>query len=388
MSTRKTTMLFLSGGSQVAQFMLAALRGRRDPLRLLATSSISDDSGLWDYDKVFLVPVTREQPVLFKQRVLDIVSAEGVDLIVPCRDDDIEPLAELAALHPELASKVLCGPPDVARAMWDKWLSFELSTAHGLPFAESHIPECKESPQEFAARVGYPVIAKPRNGFSSRGIFLIEHAEQLERAATKPNYVFQEYLDNPDDYWSFKRAMEQDGFPFYFTLQGLKHEIQVTFDRHSKPVGVFATYNRQAFRTRYVRPNTQPETLALGRQCGEVFSRLGWRGPLNIQCQRDRHGRLKIHEFNGRHSALSAERWMLGYDEIALELELFTGLTLEASSWVSRPAARAVAQLGSRGSDPANVAILQKEGQWSRPAANSAIGQSVQSRAQGVDNTA
>lgn len=367
----KTTLLFLSGGSQVAQFILTTLRERRGPLRLLATSSISDDTGLWEYDKVFLVPVTRHEPAAFKQRVRDIVSAESVDLIVPCRDDDIEPLAELAALYPDIAPKALCGPPGMARAMWDKWLSFELSTAHGLPFAESYISECKESPQDFAERVGYPLIAKPRDGFSSRGIFLIENADQLERAANKPNYVLQEYLDNPEDYWSFKRSIEQEGLPFYYTLHGLKHSIELMFGPDSKPGRVFATYNKQTFRTRYVRPNTEADTIALGRQCGEVFSRLGWRGPLNIQCQRDRHGRLKIHEFNGRYGALAAERWLLGYDEVALGLELFTGLKLEPSSWASRPAEHVVALLASRGSDPADVAALQKGGQWSRLARRS-----------------
>jgi carbamoyl-phosphate synthase large subunit len=249
--------------------------------------------------------------------------------------------------------------------MWDKWLSFELSNAHGLPFAESHIAQCKESAQAFAARVGYPLIAKPRDGFSSKGILVIENAEQLERAAKRSNYVLQEYLDNPEDYWSFKRAIEQDGLPLLCTLHGLKHSVELMFGPDSKPVHVFATYNRQEFRPRFVRPNAEAETLALGRQCGEVFSRLGWRGPLNVQCQRDRHGRLKIHEFNGRYGALAAERWLLGYDEVALGLELFTGLKLEPSSWTFRPAAHVVAHLTSRGFDPANAAALERDGQWS-----------------------
>ena len=369
MSIQKTTLLFLSGGSQVAQFMLTALHGRREPLRLLATTSISDDTGLWTYEKVFLAPVTRQDPVAYGQRVLDIVSAEGVDLIVPCRDDDTEALAELAALHPHIASKALSGPHCVARAMADKWLSFELSAAHGLPFAESHIPECKESARDFAERVGYPLIAKPRDGFSSRGIFLIENHDQLQRTAAKANYVFQEYLDDPDEYRSFKRSIEEDGLPLYYTLHGLKHSIELMFGPDSKVCDQFATYNKQTFRTRYVRPNTEAETLALGRQCGEVFSQLGWRGPLNIQCQRDRRGRLKIHEFNGRYGALAAERGLLGYDEVALGLELFTGVKLKPTSWTARPAEHVVAQLASRGSDPANVAALQKNGEWSPPAA-------------------
>ena len=362
----QTTVLFLSGGSQVAQFILTVLNGRTGGLRLLATQSVSDDPGLWQYDKVFLVPVTMRDVAAFKQRVTEIVSTEGVDLIVPCRDDDVESLAELAALHPDLIPKALCGTPGAARAMWDKWLSFELSTAHGLPFAESWIPECTESLRDFATRVEYPLVAKPRDGFSSKGIVLVENLAQLERAASRPSYVIQEYLGNPDDYWSFRRSIEQDGLPLFHTLHGVKHSIQLMFGPDSRPHGVFAAYSRAAFISRAIRPNTEAGTLALGRQCGEVFSRLGWRGPLNIQCQRDRHGHLKIHELNGRYTAQTTARWMLGYDEVALGLELFTGLKLEPSHWASRPAEHAVAQLTSRGSNPANVAALQQHGQWER----------------------
>jgi carbamoyl-phosphate synthase large subunit len=363
----KTTVLFLSGGSQVAQFMLAELSGRRGPLRLLATSSISDDTGLWEYEKVFLVPITRHDPELFKQRILEIVSNENVDLIVPCRDDDIEPLAELAVAHPDLARKALCGTPSVARAMADKWSSFSLATAYGLPFAESWITDCKELPRDFAERVGYPVIAKPRDGFSSKGIFLIENRDQLQRAASKSNYVIQEYLGDPEEYWSFKRSIEEEGVPLFYTLQGLKHSIQIMFGPDSSPGRVFATYNKQKFIARSVRPNTESATIALGEQCATVFSQLGWRGPLNIQCLCDREGRLKIHEFNGRYTAASAARWMFGYDEVALGLELFTGLKLEPSRWDSRPAGSVELRLVSRGADPADVAALQKHRQWTRP---------------------
>jgi len=130
-------LLFLSGGSQVAQFVLAALRERRGPLRLLATSSISDDPGLWEYDRVFLVPPTAKQPAEFKERVLRIIDEEKVDLVIPCRDDDVAVLGELAEAHPELWPKAMCGPASVARALDDKWNTYLFCKQHDLPVAES-----------------------------------------------------------------------------------------------------------------------------------------------------------------------------------------------------------------------------------------------------------
>ena len=52
MSTK--TLLFLSGGSLVAQFMLTAIGARRESLRIIATNSIAEDPGLWAFDHVYL----------------------------------------------------------------------------------------------------------------------------------------------------------------------------------------------------------------------------------------------------------------------------------------------------------------------------------------------
>jgi RimK-like ATP-grasp domain len=363
----RTTLLLLSGGSQVAQFMLQCLQGRRDALRLMATTSLADDPGLWQYDKVFLVPPTARQPEAYRQRVQEIIDREAPDLVIPCRDDDVAALAGMADARPGLWPRVLCGPAPLARAMHDKWSSFRLCAEQGLPFAESRTAQCAESAQDFAARLGFPLVAKPRDGFSSKGIFLIENDAQLQRVGERADYVLQEYLDSASAYWAFKREIEVNGFPLFHVLQGHTHKkvsIQLMFGPDSQPRGAFAADNQCLFRARRVRPSAEPDALALGEQSAQVFSRLGWRGPLNIQCQRDRDGRLKIHEFNGRYSALTAERWMLGYDEVALGLQLFCGVQLPTSNWASRPAEHAGAQLVSRASDPAAVAVLAGQGEW------------------------
>ena len=331
-----TTILFLSGGSQVAQFVLASLHGRRDPLRLIATSSVADDAGLWEYDKVHLVPPTAAQPEVFKQRVLQLIQAEAVDLVIPCRDDDTVALGEMAEAEPALWPRALCGPAPLARTLHDKWASYTLCRQHGLPYVESSIAGGSESPQAFAARVGYPLVVKPRDGFNSQGVFVIDSPEQLERALARKHQVLQQYLGDPDRFAELKRSMGRDGIPLRYSLRGEKPSIQLMFSPTSKHVGTFATLNSQSFNARQVLPTDDKDTLALGQQCGTVFARLGWRGPLNVQCQHDARGRLRIHEFNARYSAATAERCMLGYDEVALGIELFTGRALTPTKWATR----------------------------------------------------
>ena len=115
MSTK--TLLFLSGGSLVAQFMLTAIGARRESLRIIATNSIAEDPGLWAFDHVYLTPVTAATPNAFAERVLAIVAKENVDWIVPCRDDDVVALGALVEQHPELKSRSVGGSVALTRML-------------------------------------------------------------------------------------------------------------------------------------------------------------------------------------------------------------------------------------------------------------------------------
>jgi biotin carboxylase len=361
------TILFLSGGSLVAQSMLATLEGRREHLRIVATTSASDDVGLWTYERVVKVPETAKHPDAFHQSIQKILDSEPIDLIIPCRDDDIVALARMARDDVRVRAVAITGPLEVAQRMADKWHSYELANENGLPFAKSYIHTEGGDWQAFADEVGYPLIAKPRDGFSSKGVYLIEEASQFQRALLRANYVFEEYLDDPAAYWAFKESLRRDGMPLFYTLHGLKHSLQLLFDSDSHFVRGYATYNKQAMQARTLKMNHEDATLQLVELCGRVFSKLGWRGPLNIQCQLDKRGKVTIHEFNGRFSGPTAERWLLGYDDVALAIKLFTGLELPASTWTDNPALHTTARIFARGADPRNVAILEEQGEWSPP---------------------
>jgi hypothetical protein len=361
------SVLLLSGGSQVAQFILQVLSGRRENLRLIATNSIADDPGLWQFDSVYLVPPTLADTAGYESRLAEIFEREHVDLAIACRDDDIVGLARFVETFPQYEARALCGPKALALMMSDKLDSYRFAKSVGLPFAESFDPQGHETASEFATRVGLPLIAKPRDGFSSKGVMFVDNDYQIARAISRPNYVIEEYLGDPAAYQEAKRSMLEDGIPLYLSMHGIKHSIELMFDRNSRPASpVFASYNRPAFRARFVTPNYEAATIALGEKCYEVFSARGWRGPLNIQCQLDRNGVVKIHEFNGRYGALAAERWMLGFDEVALGLKLFAGIDLPPTPWQTDPAVSVSAQLSSRGAHPSDVAQLSQNACWTR----------------------
>jgi carbamoylphosphate synthase large subunit len=168
------TVLFLSGGSQVAQFLLTTLIGRRANLRLIATSSIAEDAGLFSFDAVYLAPKTAKDPAGFERVMEDILAQETVDLIVPARDDDVEFLGSWRDRNPDRAHLAAVGNGEIARITCDKWLSHEYALARDLPFARSMRDSDPDAVQAFIGAVGFPVLAKPRDGFSSQGIYLLD----------------------------------------------------------------------------------------------------------------------------------------------------------------------------------------------------------------------
>jgi carbamoyl-phosphate synthase large subunit len=120
-------------------------------------------------------------------------------------------------------------------------------------------------------------------------------------------------------------------------------------------------------RSKWVEADRDPVALDTGHRCAQTFSAAGWRGPLNIQCQRDADGVLLIHEFNGRFTGATVDRWLLGFDEVGAAIETFTGVRFSDESVSSPPALEAFESLVARGADPRDVEAFTRDGVWRRP---------------------
>ena len=356
-------LLFLSGGCRVGQNVLATLAARRAGLRLVATSSIPDEPTLFDFDAVYLAPPTAKDLDGFERRLLAIVASERIDLVVPCRDDDVVFLGGLRDRRPDLASRLLCGTGAIAEVVSDKWLAATFCAEHGLPFVDSIVAGNATARSKFIASGGLPGVAKPRRGFSSGGIRLIWNEAQLDRALGAGDVV-QRFIGDARVIDEFRRALDDDGLPLHHTFQTFKHSIQALVAPDGSVAHVICTRNQLNLRrAKRVEPDREPAARELGERCALAFARTGWRGPLNIQCQKDADGRLLIHEFNGRFTGATAVRWHLGFDEVGPAIERFAG------AWPGRHESRFAARvalegLASRASDPSDVDALARDGVW------------------------
>jgi carbamoyl-phosphate synthase large subunit len=325
----KSRLLLVSGGSLIGQNILDALWSRRDLVELVAINSVAHGSSLFEFDRVYLAPPTLAQPDLFESRLCEILEEERPDLVIPCRDDDVVFLADLKARQPDTGARFLCGNLETAQIANDKWLSSQFSVANGLPFAPTLLTPAHDGLEAFVQEHGFPLLAKPRNGFGAHGIRLITNPDQLRHAAAREGYVIQTYLNDATVLHRYLREAEDLGTPLFHSFEGLKHSIQILIAPDGSLAGNFCSCNVNRFGTSMrLERYRGTDAMELGEACGAAFSRAGWRGPMNIQCQQVPDGRLVIYEFNSRISGATAARYRMGHDELGSVIKHFTGRAL------------------------------------------------------------
>jgi carbamoylphosphate synthase large subunit len=343
----RPALVLLSGGSLVGQNVMQALGTRRGSFLMVATSSVADEPSLADFDEVRLVPETKEDPSAVEAHLMQLVEELRPVLVIPCRDEDVALLADLAERDQQVAGIALCGTRSSAEVMLDKWKSWLFSRSEGLPFAPCILPCPGPELDAFLAEHDLPVIVKPRRGFASRGVSLLYEEAQVRRVDDPAEFVLQKYVGDPAGVAAYLERVESIGVPLFHSLEEDKISLQmcvfpdgtvseVVCTRHEMRNGVSVAVELLA----------SDEAGSIGMQASESFARAGWRGPLNVQCQRTPSGELLIYEFNGRFTGATAARAQLGVDEVGMALQRFAQVDIAPE--ILQPTSRVVRRLVSR----------------------------------------
>lgn len=287
----------------------------------MGTNSVSH-APVFDCDRVYLVSETSQEN--FRSELMDIIIKENPDLVIPSRDAEINILSSIKEEFKNASTIFLVGPNTITPKIQDKWLSAGFSKEYGLPFADSALCHNNTSEEllDELSNPSFPLIAKPRNGFASQGVLIIYNKSQLEHLSQNSNYVIQEYLGDPSRVSKFTQQSVDCGLPLFYSFEETKFSLQLFFD--GKTVESFITkhlmVNGISRKIEHIHDTKLDEIL---QRIKEVFTSVGWFGPLNIQMQRSaRDGMFKTYEYNGRYTGATAARYFLGFDEIGFALKL------------------------------------------------------------------
>jgi carbamoyl-phosphate synthase large subunit len=260
-------------GGGIGQGVMKSLRLIKDlDIEILAADMSPKAAGLYFADRAYRVPGVQEPNYL--QEILRILNEENADYYFPGTDIELPLCAENKALiERESPANVHISPVSAIQIANDKLETYRFLKQHGFPAPATWDVKdirCMED-------LPRPIIAKPRIGFRSIGVRLVEHLEDLrEIIAHQKDYILQE-VAGPDD-------------------QEYTCTVVAIGDECSDPVALKRTL--RAGDTYRAVPVDRPEIMALLPQ---VARKLGVNGSCNFQL-RIKDGVPLIFEINCRFS--------------------------------------------------------------------------------------
>lgn len=220
-------------------------------------------------DRAFRVPLSKDPGYI--DQILAVAIGEGVGLVVPTIDDELELFGRATGRFAAAGIRVAVSRPETTALCDDKFATCSLLRERGVAAAESWLP------QDLPAVPSFPLFVKPRRGRGGVGAYAIRNARDL---AFFLDYVadpiVQEYLDGPE-----------------FTI-----DLLCGFDGRVLSI---VPRRRDVIRAGVIDRGctvNNPALLALAESCAAA---LPFIGAVNIQC-RVVKGRPVVFEINPRFS--------------------------------------------------------------------------------------
>jgi hypothetical protein len=240
------------------------------------------------------------------------------------RDEELELLGRLRDESLLAGTHYLVPPAALAPLFNDKYETALFASRHGLPFAETAYspPEV----ERLIERRGLPLVAKPRvNGFASRSVFLACEQSEIRAAMETGLYVFQELLPSPLLHASVDDWKRRLGIPWQWSMQSIDHEVDMLLDDDVIALCLSAGLADGAL-NRDIRIIDEPGQRQVGEAYGRALSKLGHRGPVNLQGRLLPDGRYVPFELNARFTGTMSGKAYLGYNMVLAALHYWCGV--------------------------------------------------------------
>ena len=252
----------------------------------------------------------------------EIISQEELDLILSARDADTEALMILINKNPQLKGKMPYGELKTLQYALNKWETWLFTQKWDLPYANTFVMDKSGGINElksFAEEAGYPLIAKPVEGFASQGVFFIRNWKEAKHVSTFEDYMFQEYLGQPDAMDEYFELMD-GATPLFASAPDIYHYTCHTFispNGNIEKVFISKNDHKDGATVGFRRvENEKLEKIAIS-YANAIYSEGGY-GPFGAQFRLDKHGNFKAQEMNFRTNGNTYARFLMGQDDLGL----------------------------------------------------------------------
>lgn len=317
-------ILITSVGSLVGQNILDVLESpkmnRRHLVEVVGTNSIAGSANNFRCDSCYLVSNTAEKS--FKNQIIDIIEREKPDLILSGRDEDTETMVRIRDEYPELNCNLPYGKVETLTSALNKWKTWLFTNKHNLPYADTFYPGKtgdKSDLKDFINRNKYPLIAKPVQGFASKGVYFVRSWQDIEYISKFSGYIFQEYLGRGEELEEYFKK-HNGPVPLFSHAPNIFHHSCHTVihpDGSFDPIFISRNEHDSGVTIGFKRVKHKELEELTVRYVKAIHSEGGF-GPVTVQFRKNRLGAWKSQEMNMRTNGNTYPRFLMGQDDLGL----------------------------------------------------------------------
>ena len=284
-------VLVLGVGGNVSQGIIKALRKINIDMRLIGACVSINSAGLYMCDEAYLSPYAYEDN--FIDWLIEICNKHQVDIIFTGVEENIQRIAKDMDYFKARTQAVFVSSSDEQLLIGqDKFLTAQWLRNNGRNYPESCKLGLQPETADFAKRLGFPLIAKPRNGKSAQGIHMINNQQELNIVSNLDNYVLQEYIGDGDSEYTVGCYCNRSGKLMDIIIM---HRIL----KNGTTVWAKVIENEKIY-----------------KEAEKICNAYKPKGPLNIQMRLNSDGEPVCFELNVRFSGTTAMRANFGYCDV------------------------------------------------------------------------
>ncbi len=283
--------LVLGAGGNVSQGIIKAIRESELPIKIYGACINSYSKGLYMSDEAYICPYASDE--MFIPWVINFCNEKDIDIVFSGVEENIIQLAKNEELFKQKTRAVFVSSTYEQLVVGqDKYLTCEFLKNAGCNYPMYQLLRDRESIREFVEKVGYPIIAKPRNGKGSKGLLVIQSIKDVEKISTLDNYVLEQCIGTVTSEYTIGCYVDKKG--------ALQKMIPM---------------RRRLYNGTTVWAETVEEK-AIEEECIKICNAFKPKGPLNIQLRKDFDGKPVCFELNVRFSGTTAIRTHFGYQDV------------------------------------------------------------------------
>jgi carbamoyl-phosphate synthase large subunit len=284
-------VLVTGAGALLGQGIIRSLLECKLDVEVIAADPSELSAGLYWVARRYKIPLAKDPSYL--ERIDALLARERPDAVLVGTDVELPILAQHRdALEGAHGTHVVVSSPRVVAIADDKYETYRFFRELGMDCPDSALPGDEEA---LIARVGFPLVVKPRIGARSVGVYHVRDRDELARAlATDERVVIQECV-----------ATDRDEYTAGTLCFDGRCAASIVMRRDLRDGNTY-----RAYVDRYPELNTIVHAMA---------EKLGSFGPANFQFRLDR-GRVKVFEINARFSGTTPLRMRAGFNEVELVL--------------------------------------------------------------------